>query len=219
MRLQSRPPALHGPYIQRTRTVNGKTVTRFLTEEQLARYQPWSDNARRLKDLRAKSKPPHCSPSPRPRTRPSGQRHRITGHDQAPTLPPLTHTRKLLPAGALETLGPPLRGAAPNRNWARHAQRAARVVLVEHGECCEACPRPLPPRNCSGHAASGSQGRRSTSILSVEEVDAVFGCGREVGTDCAELPGAGEGSKAAGHLLPDFDHSDFSLGRIEPPRD
>lgn len=48
------PPALHGPYIQWTRTVDGKTVTRFLSEEQLARYQPWFDNARRLKELLAK---------------------------------------------------------------------------------------------------------------------------------------------------------------------
>jgi len=45
------PPALHGPYIQWTRTVDGKTVTRFLSEEQLARYQPWFDNARRVKEL------------------------------------------------------------------------------------------------------------------------------------------------------------------------
>jgi hypothetical protein len=48
------PPALHGPYTQWTRTVNGKTVTKLLTEAQLARYQPWFDNARRLKDLVAK---------------------------------------------------------------------------------------------------------------------------------------------------------------------
>jgi hypothetical protein len=48
------PPVLHGPYIQWTRTEHGKTVTRLLTEEQLARYQPWFDNARRLKDLVAK---------------------------------------------------------------------------------------------------------------------------------------------------------------------
>ncbi len=45
------PPRLHGPYIQWTRTVDGKTVTRFLSEDQLARYQPWFDNARRLKEL------------------------------------------------------------------------------------------------------------------------------------------------------------------------
>ncbi|MEO8888327.1 MAG: DUF6788 family protein [Jatrophihabitantaceae bacterium] len=45
------PPTLHGPYIQWTRTVNGKTVTKFLSQDQLARYQPWFDNARRLKEL------------------------------------------------------------------------------------------------------------------------------------------------------------------------
>lgn len=48
------PPQLHGPYIQWTRNVNGKTVTRLLTTEQLARYQPWFDNARRAKDLTGK---------------------------------------------------------------------------------------------------------------------------------------------------------------------
>jgi hypothetical protein len=48
------PPALHGPYIQWTRTVAGKTVTRLLSEEQLARHQGWFDNARRLKELTAK---------------------------------------------------------------------------------------------------------------------------------------------------------------------
>jgi hypothetical protein len=47
-------PALHGPYIQWTRTVDGKTVTRLLTEDELLRYQPWFDNARRLKELVAK---------------------------------------------------------------------------------------------------------------------------------------------------------------------
>jgi hypothetical protein len=48
------PPALHAPSIQWTRTVAGKTVTRFLSEDQLGRYQPWFDNHRRLKDLVAK---------------------------------------------------------------------------------------------------------------------------------------------------------------------
>lgn len=48
------PPVLHGPYIQWTRSVRGKTVTRFLSGEQLDAYQPWFDNARRLKDLVAK---------------------------------------------------------------------------------------------------------------------------------------------------------------------
>jgi len=45
------PPTLHGPYIQWTRTVGGKTVSRYLTREQLARYQQWFDNARRLKEI------------------------------------------------------------------------------------------------------------------------------------------------------------------------
>jgi Family of unknown function (DUF6788) len=45
------PPTLHGPYIQWTRTVNGKTVTRYLSNDEFARYQSWFDNARRLKDL------------------------------------------------------------------------------------------------------------------------------------------------------------------------
>ena len=48
------PPALHGPYIQWTRIKDGRRVTRYLSEEQLARYRPWFDNARRLKDLIAK---------------------------------------------------------------------------------------------------------------------------------------------------------------------
>lgn len=51
---QSDPRAHHGPYIQWTRSVDGHTVTRYLTQEQLDRYRPWFDNARRLKDLVAK---------------------------------------------------------------------------------------------------------------------------------------------------------------------
>jgi hypothetical protein len=34
--------------------VNGKTVTRYLSEDQLARYQEWFDNARRIKEIIAK---------------------------------------------------------------------------------------------------------------------------------------------------------------------
>lgn len=48
------PPALHGPYIQWTRTVDGRTVTRFLGQDQLDRYQGWFDNARLVKELVAK---------------------------------------------------------------------------------------------------------------------------------------------------------------------
>jgi hypothetical protein len=50
-RCKAEPPTLHGPYLHWTRTVAGKTVTRTLTQEQAARYQPWFDNARRLREL------------------------------------------------------------------------------------------------------------------------------------------------------------------------
>lgn len=50
-RCKADPPQLHGPYLQWTRTVDGKTVTKLLTAEQLERYQPWFDNARKLRAL------------------------------------------------------------------------------------------------------------------------------------------------------------------------
>ncbi|HUG85507.1 MAG TPA: DUF6788 family protein [Euzebya sp.] len=50
-RCKANPPQLHGPYIQWTRTVDGKTVTKLLSAEQLERYQPWFDNARQLRAL------------------------------------------------------------------------------------------------------------------------------------------------------------------------
>jgi len=50
-RCKADPPQLHGPYIQWTRTVEGKTVTKLLTPQQLERYRPWFDNARQLRQL------------------------------------------------------------------------------------------------------------------------------------------------------------------------
>jgi hypothetical protein len=47
------PPALHGLYIQWTRTVAGKTVTRRLTPAQYQAYAPWFANTRRLRALAA----------------------------------------------------------------------------------------------------------------------------------------------------------------------
>jgi hypothetical protein len=47
------PPILHGPYYQWTRKVNGKTVTRLLTSEQIERYQDWFTNAQRARQLLA----------------------------------------------------------------------------------------------------------------------------------------------------------------------
>jgi uncharacterized protein DUF6788 len=50
-RCHADPPALHGPYHQWTRKVAGKTITRFLSDDQLANYGDWFDNQRRLRQL------------------------------------------------------------------------------------------------------------------------------------------------------------------------
>jgi hypothetical protein len=50
-RCQADPPVLHGPYLTWTRTVDGKTVTRKISQDQQARYQTWFDNARKLRQL------------------------------------------------------------------------------------------------------------------------------------------------------------------------
>jgi hypothetical protein len=50
-RCHADPPVLHGPYHQWTRKIGGKTVTRILTDDQLADYQPWFDNQRKLRAL------------------------------------------------------------------------------------------------------------------------------------------------------------------------
>ncbi|MGH9016167.1 MAG: DUF6788 family protein [Acidimicrobiales bacterium] len=42
---------LHGPYIQWTRKIDQKTVTRRLTDEQWRRYREWFENAKRLRTL------------------------------------------------------------------------------------------------------------------------------------------------------------------------
>ena len=45
------PPQLHGPYQTWTRAVKGKTVTHNLSEDQVSRYTPWLEDARRLRRL------------------------------------------------------------------------------------------------------------------------------------------------------------------------
>ena len=50
-RCQGDPPVLHGSYLTWTRTAGGKTVTRKISEDQLARYQAWFDNAHVLHQL------------------------------------------------------------------------------------------------------------------------------------------------------------------------
>ena len=50
-RCHADPPLLHGPYAEWTRKIGGKTVTRRLTPEQLAAWQPLFDNARQMREL------------------------------------------------------------------------------------------------------------------------------------------------------------------------
>src|SRR3984957_6844465 len=52
-RCHASPPQLHGPYHQWTRKKDGKTATKILTDDQLADYQPWFDNHKRLRELLA----------------------------------------------------------------------------------------------------------------------------------------------------------------------
>lgn len=50
-RCRTDPDRLHGPYLSWTRKVAGKTVTRNLSAAQVARYRPWFENAKRLREL------------------------------------------------------------------------------------------------------------------------------------------------------------------------
>jgi hypothetical protein len=50
-RCKQDPPTLHGPYYQWTRKVDGKTITRLLTSQQLERYRDWFANAQRARQL------------------------------------------------------------------------------------------------------------------------------------------------------------------------
>ena len=69
------PPSLHGPYIQWTRTVHGKTVTRLLTPAQYQAYAPWFASARRLRALAADWKPCPWPKWPGPKAGPDHPRH------------------------------------------------------------------------------------------------------------------------------------------------
>jgi hypothetical protein len=50
-RCHADPPQLHGPYYQWTAKVDGKTVTRRLTEAEAKLYEEWIGNDRRLRRL------------------------------------------------------------------------------------------------------------------------------------------------------------------------
>ena len=42
---------MHGPYAEWTRKIGGKTVTRRLTDAELAAWKPLFDNARKIRAL------------------------------------------------------------------------------------------------------------------------------------------------------------------------
>jgi hypothetical protein len=50
-RCKQDPPVLHGPYYQWTRRIDGRTVTRVLSNEQGERYGEWFDTAQRVRQL------------------------------------------------------------------------------------------------------------------------------------------------------------------------
>lgn len=50
-RCHTDPAYLHGPYRSWTRKINGRTVTRRLSDDQLSRYRDWFDNDKRLRRL------------------------------------------------------------------------------------------------------------------------------------------------------------------------
>ena len=52
-RCHADPPVLHGPYAEWTRKIGGKTITRRLTDAELADWQPLFDNARKIRALLA----------------------------------------------------------------------------------------------------------------------------------------------------------------------
>ncbi len=52
-RCHADPPRLHGPYAEWTRKIGGKTITRRLTDDELAAWQPLFDNAKKLRALLA----------------------------------------------------------------------------------------------------------------------------------------------------------------------
>jgi hypothetical protein len=53
-RCHADPPQLHGPYWQWSARVNGKTVTRRLSERQARLYQEWIRNRRQVSRIIAK---------------------------------------------------------------------------------------------------------------------------------------------------------------------
>ena len=78
------PPRPHGPTHRWTRKIAGKTVTRHLTAGQLARYEQWFENAKRIRVLVAELEALSLSVAARdedwqPKSRKWGHRHATCG--------------------------------------------------------------------------------------------------------------------------------------------
>ena len=98
-RCHADPPRLHGPYHQWTRKIGGKTVTRILSDDQLADYQPWFDNQRRLRALVAELRNPQ--PANRRRRPPMAALNRLHRRGRRPlNLWVITRSTRKRPAQA-----------------------------------------------------------------------------------------------------------------------
>ena len=89
-RCHADPPQLHGPYWQWSTAVEGKTVTRSLTEEQARLYQEWIGNRKQLEAILERMQAIAAEAAelllaeaqPAPRSRSAG------GQPRTPILPP-----------------------------------------------------------------------------------------------------------------------------------
>jgi len=76
-RCMADPPVFHGPYWSWTRKVDRKTVTRYLSEDEVGAYTAWFDNAHRLRALVSELEAlglRAVEADPRPQRRPGGRK-------------------------------------------------------------------------------------------------------------------------------------------------
>lgn len=142
------PPTRHGPYLQYTRKVAGKTITARLTGEQAQRYREQIANRRRLDELvaameqiatQARELPstglppaattawgsPHRAPDPQP-DQPTTQQPATPSRDDKEAMTcPVCQTR-FTPTGRQQYCGAPCRNTAFRR---RHQDPPTTVVV------------------------------------------------------------------------------------------
>lgn len=160
------PPRLHGTFWSWTRKVNGKTVTRRLTDDQQRDYQPWFDNARRLRALVTEletltlsvvDQDPRWRPAHRPPAKPARGTPNDEGDDRVPPRPvtpttrPVTKSRDEIaqpPAATVRRcahchtpLPPPASTGRPAR-WCSPACRTRAWRATDHDRHAAATPAP-----------------------------------------------------------------------------